>query len=117
MQELECQRHNSEAARAGLEQRGKEKEKEHRIEIAQQIESAKTLEKQLSDTKAKLQQELNQVGTILAYGLQVVLLRLIKDHIILTSNFDDLSQFLKTYFFPIICICFKSTLSVFPIYI
>ncbi|XP_072019981.1 uncharacterized protein [Amphiura filiformis] len=61
-QELQCQRHNADAARQTQEQRFKEKEKEHNIEISQQMQAYKSLDQQLQETKAKLQQEVNQIG-------------------------------------------------------
>ena len=46
-QELECQRHNADAARQTQEQRFKEKEKEHNMEISQQMQAYKSLDQQL----------------------------------------------------------------------
>ena len=55
-QELDCQRHNSEASRAQLEQRLKEKEKDHGLEMRQQTEMMKDMERHLEEAKNKLQQ-------------------------------------------------------------
>ncbi|XP_070576345.1 centromere protein F-like [Ptychodera flava] len=59
-QELDCQRHNAEAARQAQEQRMKEREQELRAEIAQHSQVMTALDKQYNDMKKTMQQELNQ---------------------------------------------------------
>ncbi|XP_023243238.1 centromere protein F-like [Centruroides sculpturatus] len=56
--ELECQRHNSEAVKLTIEQKFKEKENNFKDEIKNQTQALYDLEKQFTETKSKLQQEL-----------------------------------------------------------
>lgn len=60
--ELECQRHNAEAARLAQEQRFKEREKEHKQEASQQNQTLTTMDKQLNEVKAKSTQEVNRLA-------------------------------------------------------
>ena len=60
-QELECQRHNAEAARQALETKLKDKEKEFKLELGQQTDLLREAEKHLNDTVNKMQQDINKV--------------------------------------------------------
>ena len=61
MKELECQRHNSEAAIQSKEQKMKEKVKEHKIDLSHQLDAVQGLQKVLDETKSQLQQQTNRV--------------------------------------------------------
>ena len=63
--ELECQRHNAEAARQAMDQKMKDREKETRMEMSQQADIIKDFEKQLQDTKCKLLQDVNKVFLVI----------------------------------------------------
>ncbi|KAK3707104.1 hypothetical protein QZH41_014697 [Actinostola sp. cb2023] len=58
-QELQCQRHNSEAVIKGHEERIKEKEKQYREELSTQSQALVALDKQHRDLMAKMKQEQN----------------------------------------------------------
>ncbi|XP_033103315.1 centromere protein F-like [Anneissia japonica] len=60
-QEMECQRHNFEAVRQSLDQKLKEKEKSHKMEVSEQVQANILMEKQLNETKNKMQQEVNHL--------------------------------------------------------
>ena len=60
-QELQCQRHNAEAARQTHETRLKEKEREFKAEISQQSDVLRDMEQQLQQERQKLQQDVNKV--------------------------------------------------------
>ncbi|XP_077540470.1 uncharacterized protein LOC144152850 isoform X1 [Haemaphysalis longicornis] len=57
-QQVDCQLHNSEAARKALEQRSREKELELKEEIRLQAQESAQLRKELNETQTRLQQEL-----------------------------------------------------------
>lgn len=61
VQDGECARHNSEAARLHLETKLKDKEKEMKHDLSQAMEEAKNAEKTMQETRAKSQQEINAV--------------------------------------------------------
>ncbi|XP_077487831.1 uncharacterized protein LOC144098817 isoform X1 [Amblyomma americanum] len=56
--QMECQTHNSEAARKALEQRCRDKEAELKEELRLQMQESDQLRKELNTTQARLQQEL-----------------------------------------------------------
>ncbi|KAK8756269.1 hypothetical protein V5799_001030 [Amblyomma americanum] len=56
--QMECQTHNSEAARKALEQRCRDKEAELKEELQLQMQESDQLRKELNTTQARLQQEL-----------------------------------------------------------
>lgn len=66
IQDGECTRHNTEAARLHLEVKMKESEKELKRELAQALEATKNAERILQETKVKWQQETNAVSLNLA---------------------------------------------------
>ncbi|BFZ12261.1 hypothetical protein BsWGS_15300 [Bradybaena similaris] len=63
IQDGECTRHNTEAARLHLEVKMKESEKELKRELAQALEATKNAERILQETKVKWQQETNAANT------------------------------------------------------
>lgn len=67
IQDGECLRHNSEAARLHLETKLKETEKEMKQDMAQTLEMAKNADKALQETKSKTQQEINAVSEDLSW--------------------------------------------------
>lgn len=72
-QELQCQRYNAEAAKTAVEQKAKKREMELKEEVHQQAESLRRLEKELNDSKNRMQQEINQVClTVTHYGSNMV---------------------------------------------
>ena len=61
-QELECQRHNAEAARQAQETKFKAKEHEHNLELGQQTDLLRDAQRHLDELNNKLKQEGNKVG-------------------------------------------------------
>ena len=59
--ELECQRHNAEAARASLEQKLKDTEKAHKAELSSHTDTVRDMEKHLEESKNKMQLDLKKV--------------------------------------------------------
>ena len=59
--ELECQRHNAQAAQLTWEQKVKEKDKEHKAEQSQQNDILRDMERQLDENKKRSEQEMNKV--------------------------------------------------------
>ena len=59
--ELECQRHNAQAAQRTWEQKVKEKDKEHKAELSQQNDVLRDMEKQLDENRKRSEQEMNKV--------------------------------------------------------
>ena len=64
-QELDCQRHNAEAARQLYEQRMKDRERELQVELGEQSNMLREMEKILQQEQNKLQQETNKVCSAL----------------------------------------------------
>ena len=60
--ELECQRHNAQAAQLMWEQKVKEKDKEHKAELSQQNDILRDMERQLDENRKKSEQEMNKVA-------------------------------------------------------
>ena len=59
--ELECQRHNAQAAQLTWEQKVKEKDKEHKAELSQQNDLLRDMERQLDENRKRSEQEMNKV--------------------------------------------------------
>ena len=60
--ELECQRHNAQAAQLTWEQKVKEKDKEHKAELSQQNDLLRDMERQLDENRKRSEQEMNKVA-------------------------------------------------------
>ncbi|XP_023597474.1 centromere protein F isoform X2 [Trichechus manatus latirostris] len=60
-EDLSCQRQNAESTRYSLEQKMKEREKEFQQELSRQQQCFQTLDRECTQAKAKLTQELQQV--------------------------------------------------------
>ena len=60
--ELECQRHNAQAAQLTWEQKVKEKDKEHKAELSQQNDVLRDMERQLDENRKRSEQEMNKVA-------------------------------------------------------
>ena len=69
--DLECQRHNAEAARQATENKWREKEKEHKAELSHQTDIVCGIQRLLDEKERNHQQELNKVRmkTLLAHKL------------------------------------------------
>ena len=59
--ELECQRHNAQAAQLTWEQKCKDKDKEHKAELSQQNDMLRDMQRQLEENRKKNEQETNKV--------------------------------------------------------
>ncbi|KAM9212020.1 centromere protein F [Dugong dugon] len=90
-EDLSCQRQNAESTRCSLEQKMKEREKEFQQELSHQQQCFQTLDRECTQAKAKLTQELQQVkNTYSILQAELDKVTSVKQH--LEKNLEEFKQ-------------------------